>query len=121
VPSYLFESVQNGSDTGRYSFVGASPCLEVLAKGTEVTILDHASSERTVAQEPDPVEVCCHWPMCWLPSMQVPPCTVCAARGCDGLGLPYDRRQFQAAEMFNTRIVSMQYPNIIRKIGLSFI
>jgi Anthranilate synthase component I, N terminal region len=42
VPSFLFESVQNGTDTGRYSFVGARPTLEILAKGTDVTILDHA-------------------------------------------------------------------------------
>lgn len=40
-PSYLFESVQNGTDTGRYSFVGAHPALEVLAKENTVTILDH--------------------------------------------------------------------------------
>lgn len=56
-PSYLFESVQNGCDTGRYSFLGASPCLEILAKGNEVTTLDHDKGERVVTQEPDPVEV----------------------------------------------------------------
>ena len=41
VPSFLFESVQNGTDTGRFSFVGAQPALEILAKGNEVTVLDH--------------------------------------------------------------------------------
>jgi anthranilate synthase component 1 len=41
VPSYLFESVQNGTDTGRFSFVGALPALEILAKGHDVVILDH--------------------------------------------------------------------------------
>ena len=40
-PSFLFESVQNGTDSGRYSFVGAWPDLEILAKGNEVTVLDH--------------------------------------------------------------------------------
>ena len=41
VPSFLFESVQNGTDTGRFSFVGARPSLEILAKQNDVTILDH--------------------------------------------------------------------------------
>jgi hypothetical protein len=41
VPSFLFESVQNGTDTGRFSFVGTSPALEILAKGHEVVILNH--------------------------------------------------------------------------------
>jgi anthranilate synthase component I len=41
VPSYLFESVQNGTDTGRFSFVGVFPALEILAKGHDVVILDH--------------------------------------------------------------------------------
>lgn len=40
-PSFLFESVQNGTDSGRYSFVGAWPDLEILARGNAVTVLDH--------------------------------------------------------------------------------
>jgi anthranilate synthase component I len=40
-PSFLFESVQNGTDSGRFSFVGAWPDLEILAKGNQVTVLDH--------------------------------------------------------------------------------
>lgn len=40
-PSFLFESVQNGTDSGRFSFVGAWPDLEILAKGNDVTVLDH--------------------------------------------------------------------------------
>jgi hypothetical protein len=40
-PSFLFEGVQNGTEAGRFSFVGAHPALELLAKGSEVTILDH--------------------------------------------------------------------------------
>lgn len=43
-PSFLFESVQNGTDSGRYSFVGAWPDLEILAKGNEVTVLDHCKA-----------------------------------------------------------------------------
>lgn len=41
-PSFLFESVQNGTDTGRFSFVGAWPDLEVLAVENKVTVLDHS-------------------------------------------------------------------------------
>ena len=40
-PSFLFESVQNGTDTGRFSFVAAQPSLEILAQGNDVTVLDH--------------------------------------------------------------------------------
>lgn len=40
-PSFLFESVQNGTDSARFSFVGAWPDLEILAKGNSVTVLDH--------------------------------------------------------------------------------
>lgn len=45
-PSFLFESVQNGTDSGRFSFVGAHPALELLAKGNEVIILDHEMVSR---------------------------------------------------------------------------
>lgn len=40
-PSFLFESVQNGIDTGRFSFVGAWPDLEILGVENKVTVLDH--------------------------------------------------------------------------------
>lgn len=35
-PSFLLESVTNGDQQGRYSFVGAMPALEVVAKGHKV-------------------------------------------------------------------------------------
>lgn len=35
-PSFLLESVVNGDQQGRYSFVGAMPALEVVAKGHKV-------------------------------------------------------------------------------------
>jgi anthranilate synthase component 1 len=35
-PSFLLESVVNGDQQGRYSFVGAMPALEVVAKGHQV-------------------------------------------------------------------------------------
>ena len=40
-PSFLFESVVNGTQQGRYSFVGARPLLEIVAKGHKVEIVDH--------------------------------------------------------------------------------
>lgn len=42
-PSFLFESVVNGDQQGRYSFVGAQPSLEVVAKGQSV---------QTIRQQP---------------------------------------------------------------------
>jgi len=38
-PSFLFESVVNGTQQGRYSFIGAQPCLEVLTQGNRVEII----------------------------------------------------------------------------------
>ncbi|MEM9416384.1 MAG: anthranilate synthase component I [Planctomycetota bacterium] len=40
-PSFLLESVEGGDRAARYSFVGAQPIVEVLAKGHEVTLRDH--------------------------------------------------------------------------------
>lgn len=40
VPAFLLESVANGSRVGRYSYVGARPCMTVNATGNEVVIED---------------------------------------------------------------------------------
>ena len=45
-PSFLFESVVNGTQQGRYSFVGAHPSLEIIAKGHHVEVLDHGKGSR---------------------------------------------------------------------------
>lgn len=37
-PSFLFESVENGDEVGRFSFLGADPSIEVVANKNEVTI-----------------------------------------------------------------------------------
>lgn len=42
---------------GRFSFVGAQPALEVVAKGQTVTVLDHAHGTRSVQHEADPMQV----------------------------------------------------------------
>lgn len=56
-PSFLFESVINGVQQGRYSFVGAQPSMEIVAEGSRVTVLDHQKGTRTVSEEVDPMEV----------------------------------------------------------------
>lgn len=45
-PSFLFESVTGGEQTGRWSFVGARPALELVARGHGVTVIDHARGTR---------------------------------------------------------------------------
>ncbi len=37
-PSFLFESVENGDEVGRFSFLGADPSLEIIAYENKVTI-----------------------------------------------------------------------------------
>lgn len=56
-PSYLLESVVNGNQQGRYSFVGACPAMEVVASQNTVTVLDHAAGTRTTSSVEDPMEV----------------------------------------------------------------
>lgn len=57
-PSFLFESVVNGTHNGRYSFVGARPVMEVTTRGKRVVVLDHRNGTRTVTREDDPIDVC---------------------------------------------------------------
>lgn len=40
-PSFLLESVEGGTHSARYSFIGAQPMIEVIAHGNDVTIRDH--------------------------------------------------------------------------------
>ena len=56
-PSFLFESVEGGANVGRHSFLGARPCVEVLARGHEVTVVDHRTGETTTTHEDDPLSV----------------------------------------------------------------
>ncbi|MBL9141896.1 MAG: chorismate-binding protein, partial [Phycisphaerae bacterium] len=55
-PSFLFESVENGTNVGRWSMLGAQPALEVVARGHAVTVHDrrarttrHLTSENPLA------------------------------------------------------------------------
>eukprot|EP00884_Botryococcus_braunii_P020774 jgi/Botrbrau1/7380/Bobra.0316s0023.2 len=66
-PSFLFESVVNGDQQGRYSFVGAQPAMEVLVEEQQVTVLDHAARSRTVTTETDPLEAVVQLSSTWRP------------------------------------------------------
>nr|XP_043632829.1 anthranilate synthase alpha subunit 1, chloroplastic-like isoform X2 [Erigeron canadensis] len=59
-PSFLFESVEPGfrtSQVGRYSVVGSNPCMEVIAKENNVTIVDHEKGSLTEKVVDDPLEI----------------------------------------------------------------
>lgn len=62
-PSFLFESVINGTQQGRYSFVGAHPSLEIVAHANAVTVLDNEAGTTRSFEAPDPLQarewVCC--------------------------------------------------------------
>mmetsp|Transcript_8304 Transcript_8304/g.24880 ORF Transcript_8304/g.24880 Transcript_8304/m.24880 type:complete len:328 (+) Transcript_8304:143-1126(+) len=68
-PSFLLESVVNGDQQGRYSFVGAQPSMEVVAKGYSVQTTrqqpGNAPAEVTVQEVDDPLQVpqrlSAHW------------------------------------------------------------
>ncbi|KAL4430388.1 hypothetical protein ABPG77_002194 [Micractinium sp. CCAP 211/92] len=56
-PSFLFESVTNGTQQGRYSFVGATPALEIVARGQQVHVMDHLKGTRESHTVADPMQV----------------------------------------------------------------
>jgi anthranilate synthase component 1 len=56
-PSFLFESVENGSAVGRHSILGARPCLELTARAQQVTVVDHRRQTRRSAEAADPLSV----------------------------------------------------------------
>ena len=56
-PSFLLESVVNGNQSGRYSFLGVHPDMEVVCKENDVAILDHLKGERRTRREADPLRV----------------------------------------------------------------
>jgi anthranilate synthase component 1 len=54
-PSFLFESVENGTNVGRHSILGARPALEVTARGFRTTVVDHRRQTRRAIECADPV------------------------------------------------------------------
>ncbi|XP_078182088.1 anthranilate synthase alpha subunit 1, chloroplastic-like [Carex rostrata] len=60
VPSFLFESVKQGSEgtsMGRYSVVGAQPAVEIVAKENSVSIVDHEEKRMTEEVVADPMTI----------------------------------------------------------------
>ena len=55
-PSFLLESVVGGDRVGRYSFMGAQPIVEIVAKGFEIELIDRIDdgNSRTFTSE-DPL------------------------------------------------------------------
>ncbi|MHC4273922.1 MAG: hypothetical protein ACYSUR_09685 [Planctomycetota bacterium] len=56
-PSFLLESVEGSMTVGRHSFLGSQPVLEVVARGNDVTVVDHAAGTTTTSREADPLAV----------------------------------------------------------------
>jgi anthranilate synthase component 1 len=56
-PSFLLESVEGSMSVGRHSFLGSQPILEVVARGHDVTVVDHARGTTTTSHETDPLSV----------------------------------------------------------------
>ncbi|XP_078175678.1 anthranilate synthase alpha subunit 1, chloroplastic-like [Carex rostrata] len=59
-PSFLFESVEQGStgtNMGRYSVVGAQPVVEIVAKENSVSIEDHEDGQKIEEQVDDPMAI----------------------------------------------------------------
>ena len=55
-PSFLFESVEGGDRVGRHSIMGSRPAVEVMARGHDVTLVDHrAGGEPVTSRRDDPL------------------------------------------------------------------
>lgn len=55
--SFMFESVINGNQHGRYSFVGAKPSMEIMATNNRVVLMNNIKGTRTITHEEDPMDV----------------------------------------------------------------
>ncbi|XP_026440969.1 anthranilate synthase alpha subunit 2, chloroplastic-like isoform X1 [Papaver somniferum] len=59
-PSFIMESVEQGyenTQVGRYSYVGAQPTMEIVAKETSVTIMNHIKGIKTEKIVENPMEI----------------------------------------------------------------
>ena len=57
-PSFLLESVEKAEQIGRYSFLGADPRRQIMARGRQVTILDNGHAETyLLAADQDPLNL----------------------------------------------------------------
>ena len=55
--SFLFESVENGNEIGRFSFLGAKPAIQIVAKENKVTIHNHEQGTVEEIIADNPIEV----------------------------------------------------------------
>ena len=53
-PSFLFESVENGDEVGRFSFLGSDPSVEIIAFEHDVIVrdLENGTEERITSENP---------------------------------------------------------------------
>ncbi|KAL3160773.1 hypothetical protein ABBQ38_009186 [Trebouxia sp. C0009 RCD-2024] len=56
-PSFLFEAVNNGTQQGRYSYVGAQPSIEIIARGNDVRIEDRERGTTSHTTSEDPMSI----------------------------------------------------------------
>ncbi|OAY66988.1 Anthranilate synthase alpha subunit 2, chloroplastic [Ananas comosus] len=71
-PSFLFESVQQGSQgatMGRYSVVGARPTMEIVAKENVATITDHEEGRTREETVEDPMQIPRRISETWSPQL----------------------------------------------------
>ena len=64
--SFLFESVENGNEVGRYSFLGAKPAVEIIAKENNVTIHDHMQGTITEIVADNPLAILREHSKSWI-------------------------------------------------------
>ncbi|QQE11621.1 anthranilate synthase component I [Planctomycetota bacterium] len=65
-PSFLLESVVDGDRVGRYSYVGANPMIEVIARRYDVEVRDHVGmglTKKFVSEDPlmEMKKIVCDW------------------------------------------------------------
>jgi len=54
-PSFLLESVEGGERQARHSIMGAQPAIQVVARGTDVSVSDHRAGTHTTERHEDPL------------------------------------------------------------------
>ena len=64
-PSFLFESVDNGDEVGRFSFLGANPIVEIIAYEHEVTMRNHENGSVETITSDNPIELARSYSKSW--------------------------------------------------------
>jgi anthranilate synthase component 1 len=66
-PSFLLESVEGGATVGRWSYLGAQPAMEIIAREHEVTMLDQRTGSTHTSHEADPLALPRRLAAAWRP------------------------------------------------------